>query len=318
MEKIMRLFDVLTYTLFHTTIRSSTPIVLASVAAVVSKQANIVNMGIEGTMLFGAYFGYVAGNMAHSWVIGVLAGMLAGLVIGLIIAAAHLKFKAHILVVGFAINMLALALTRFMLQQTFQLSGALMLPDPVSIPSIHIAALEGRPVLQSLFSGYCIIEPLAIVLVVLTWFVLYKTSTGLHLRSVGLHEASAQTAGIEIVRTRFVAIVISCVFAGLAGAYLSLGYSTMFVENMTSGRGFMALAAMNFGSGHPIYAMCGALIFGFTDAVATRLQSYGFPAQLLMMTPYLMTVLALTVAMIRTKRKEKRAILKQTMTDTAG
>ena len=311
----MKLIDVLSYTLIHTTIRSSTPIMLAAIAAVVSKQANIVNMGIEGTMLFGAYVGYVVGNLSGSWMLGVLAAIGVGMLIGVLVGAAHLRFQAHILVVGFAVNMMALALTRFLLQQTFKLSGALVLPNPVSIPSIHIAAFEENPVLKSLFSGYNILEPLSIVLVVATWFVLYKTSTGLHLRSVGLHEASAETAGIQIKRTRFIAIVISCMVAGLAGAYLSMGYSTMFVENMTNGRGFMGLAAMNFGSGHPIYAMCGALIFGFTDGIASRLQSYGFPARLLLMLPYLTTVLVLTIAMVRTKRKEKSALYKQCVED---
>lgn len=307
----MHFFDVITYTLFHTMIRSSTPVILAAIAAVISKQAKVINIGIEGTMLFGAYFGYVVGNASQSWVLGVLTGMIVGILLGVIVGMAHLKFKAHILVVGFAINMLALAMTRFLLQQTYNVSGALILPNPVSIPSINLAFLQNYPVLESLFSGYCIIELIAIVLVILTWFVLYRTSMGLHLRSVGLHELAAETAGIKIVRMRFIAITISGLFSGLAGAYLSMGYSTMFVENMTNGRGFMALAAMNFGSGNPIWAMFGALIFGFTDAVALRLQSYGFPAQLLMMLPYIVTVMVLAIAMLRARRKEKKTMLKQ-------
>lgn len=307
----MRLSDVLSYTLVHATLRSTTPILLATIAAVISKQANVINMGIEGIMLFGAYTGYVAGYFSGSWVVGVLAGMLVGVLLGMLVGCAHLRFRAHILVVGFAVNMLALGMTRFMLQQVFGVSGALVLPDPVSIPSIHIRALESSPVLSSLFSDYCILEPLSVLVVVGLWLVLYKTAVGLRLRSVGLNETSAMTAGISIERNRFVAITLSGLFAGLAGAYLSMGYSTMFVENMTSGRGYMALAAMNFGGGNPLFAMGGALIFGFMDSVGARLQSFGFPSQFVLMLPYLTTVLVLTIAMVNARRKEKAMILKQ-------
>lgn len=307
----MQLSDVLSYTLIHATLRSTTPILLATVAAVISKQANVINMGIEGIMLFGAYTGYVVGYFTRSWALGLLCSVLLGTLLGMLVGCAHLRFKAHILVVGFAINMLALGVTRFMLQQIFGVSGALVLADPVSLPTLHIAALESYPVLSSLFSDYCFLEPLSILLVVLVWLVLYKTSAGLHLRSVGLNEASAVTAGIDIKRSKFIAITLSGAFAGLAGAYLSMGYSTMFVENMTNGRGFMALAAMNFGSGNPLFAMGGALIFGFMDSIAARLQSFGFPSQFVLMLPYLTTVLVLTIAMVNAGRKEKSMLLKQ-------
>ena len=308
---MMQLSDVLSYTLVHATLRSTAPILLATIAAVISKQANIINMGIEGIMLFGAYTGYVVGYFTRSWVAGVLASVAVGTLLGMLVGCAHLKFKAHILVVGFAVNMLALAMTRFMLQQIFGVSGALVLPDPVSLPTIHIAALESSPVLSSLFSDYCFMEPIAILLVIALWLVLYKTSVGLHLRSVGLNEPSAMTAGIDIGRNKFMAITQSGLFAGLAGAYLSMGYSTMFVENMTNGRGYMALAAMNFGSGNPLFAMGGALIFGFMDSIGARLQSFGFPSQFVLMIPYVTTVVVLTIAMVSARRKEKAMILKQ-------
>jgi len=311
----MQIADIFTLALVQTTIRSATPIILAALAAVISKQAAVVNLGIEGMMLFGAYFGFVAGNLTQSWFVGVIVGVTAGAATGVIMAAAHLRFKAHILVVGFAINMLALALTRFLLQQTFGISGALLLPNPVSIPAVNIAVLEGVPILASIFSGYNIVEIFALVLVFAVWFVLFRTTTGLRLRSVGLHETVATTAGLNVEKTRFAAIVVSGVFAGLAGVHLSMGYSTMFVEGMTGGRGFMGLAAMNFGGAHPIFALCGALIFGFTDAVALRLQMFGFPSQLLLTLPYLVTVLVLSVAMIRAVKREKMLLLRQSIDD---
>jgi len=167
-------------------------------------------------------------------------------------------------------------------------------------------------VLSSLFSDYSILEPLAVVMVFVLWFILYKTTRGLRLRSVGLNEMAARTAGINVVRTKYLAIVLSGVFAGIAGAHLSMGYATMFVENMTNGRGFMALAAMNFGGGNPISALLGCLVFGFSDSLGSRLQSTGFPSQFILMIPYAVTVLVLTFAMISQQSKSSaKKIIKE-------
>lgn len=299
------LSSILTYSLFHATIRMSTPIALATMAAVVSRQGGITNIGIEGIMLFGSYFGFVGAYLSGSWLLGVLASVLAGLLASLIIGVVHLKYGTHIFVIGFAINMLALGATRFLLQQTFGVSGALLVDKPVTLPVVRLAAAEGNPVTASLFSGYSLFELLAPVLVFVVWYVLYRTAAGLRLRSVGLHVPAAQTAGIDVRRAKMGAILLSGVFAGMAGAHLSMGYSSMFVENMTNGRGFMALAAANFGGGNPLYAYLGCLVFGFSDSIAIRLQSTGIPAQFVLMIPYLVTVVVLTGAMLSHLRRSE-------------
>ena len=303
----MDLFSgILTYSLFHATVRMSTPIALATMAAVVSRQGGITNIGIEGIMLFGSYFGFVGAYLSGSWVLGLLASVLAGLLASLIIGVVHLKYGTHIFVIGFAINMLALGATRFLLQQTFGVSGALLVEKPVTLPIVRLAAAEGNPITASLFSGYSLFELLAPLLVFVVWYVLYRTAAGLRLRSVGLHVPAAQTAGIDVRRAKMSAILLSGVFAGMAGAHLSMGYSSMFVENMTNGRGFMALAAANFGGGNPLYAYLGCLVFGFSDSIAIRLQSTGIPAQFVLMIPYLVTVVVLTGAMIGHLRRSER------------
>lgn len=303
---------IFTYQLIHATLRSSTPIIWATIAAVICKQANIMNIGLEGIMLFGAFTGITVSYATGSWALGLLGAVIVGIIVSAIIGAAHLKYDAPILVVGFSINLFALGLTRFLLQQIYGQVGAYTPSNPISLPVITISAFKDSPVLSSLFSDYSILEPLAIIMVLALWFVLYKTTRGLRLRSVGLNEMAARTAGINVVRTKYTAIVLSGVFAGIAGAHLSMGYSTMFVENMTNGRGFMALAAMNFGGGNPISALIGCLVFGFSDSLGARLQSTGFPSQFILMIPYVVTVVVLTFAMVsQVQKNSTKKIIKE-------
>ncbi|MDR3230487.1 MAG: ABC transporter permease [Synergistaceae bacterium] len=309
------LSSIFTYSLLHATLRMSTPVILATMAAVVSRQGGITNIGIEGTMLFGAYFGFVSAYVSGSWIWGLAASVLAGVLASAVIGVVHLKYNTHIFVTGFAVNMLALGLTRFLLQQMFHVSGALLVDRPVTLPILRLSIAEGNPITASLFSSYSLFEPLAPLLVAGVWYGLYRTSAGLRLRSVGLHEPAARTAGIDVRRTKMAAILLSGVFAGMAGAHLSMGYSSMFVENMTNGRGFMALAAANFGGGNPLYACLGCLVFGFSDSVAIRLQSTGFPAQFVLMIPYLVTVVVLTSAMIGHLRRSDAARIARKLAD---
>ena len=312
MEALQNIF---TYSLVHAALRMSTPITLAALAAVVSRQGGITNIGIEGTMLFGAYFGFVSAYISGSWVLGLVASVIVGLLVSLVIGVVHLRYKTHIFVIGFAMNMLALGSTRFLLQQMFGVSGALLVSNPVTLPVLRLSIAEGNPVTASLFSGYSLLEPLAPLLVLGVWYALYRTSAGLRLRSVGLNEPAAQTAGIDIHRAKMASILLSGVFAGIAGAHLSMGYSSMFVENMTNGRGFMALAAANFGGGNPFYAFLGCLVFGVSDSIAIRLQSTGIPAQFVLMIPYLVTVIVLTAAMIRSQKYSDTARIARKLTD---
>jgi simple sugar transport system permease protein len=297
---------IFSYNLVHATLRSSAPIILATIAAVISHQANIINIGIEGTMLICAFTGAIFGYMTGSWVIGLLLSMAVGSLLGWLVAFGHIKLKADVFIIGFGINMLALGVTRFLLQQIHHVSGSFTPSDPIALPKIHFAVFDSDPVLNSLFNNYSILEPLSIVFIFILWFILYKTTVGLRLRCVGLNSIAAQTAGIDVARTQTVASLLTGLFAGLAGANLSMGYSNMFVENMTSGRGFIALAAASFGANNPIFAMIGCLIFGFSDSLGARVQATSFPNEVILMLPYVVTILILTLAMIRRQKKEAR------------
>ncbi len=300
------LTSIIDYSIIHATIRASTPILLAAFSAVITQQANILNVGVEGIMLMSAFTAVYISFITGSWILAVFASVIMGLLVAAVIGVAHLKYKGDIFAVGMTINLLVLALTRFLLQRLLHVSGSFYSEKISPIPKIHFNFLEKSPVLDSLFNNYSLLELLIVPIVILMWFVLYKTIWGLRTRSIGLNEEAAETAGINTYRRKFQVILISGLIGGLAGAHLSLGYSNLFVENMTNGRGFMGVAAMFFGNANPVFTTIGCLIFGFMDSVGARLQAYGFPSQFILMIPYLSTVVILAISMIRKQRKKKK------------
>lgn len=300
------LASIIDYSIIHATIRASTPILLAAFSAVITQQANILNIGVEGIMLMSAFTAVYISFITGSWILAVFAAVVSGLMVSAIIGLAHLKYKGDIFAVGMTVNLLMLALTRFLLQKLLKASGSFYSDKIVPIPKVHFAFLEKSPILDSIFNNYSLLEILVIPIVFLMWFVLYKTIWGLRTRSIGLNEEAAETAGINTYKRKFQVILLSGIIGGLAGAHLSLGYSNLFVENMTNGRGFMGVAAMFFGNANPIFTTIGCFIFGFTDSVGARLQSYGFPSQFILMIPYLSTVIILAISMIGKQRKSKK------------
>lgn len=291
--------------IIHSTIRSSTPILFAALGVALTQQANILNVGVEGIMLFGAFTAITVNYFTGSWFIAVLVSMLVGVVIAIIMSIAHLKYNAEIFAVGMIINMLAIAMTRLLLTKIFNTAGSFTAKEIVQIPQINISFLEKYPLLDSLFNNYSIFEILAIVLVFVLSYILYKTVWGLRLRSVGLKPMVAETAGINSNNIRLQVMLYSGVLGGLSGAYLSTGYSKFFAQNMVNGRGFMGVAAMFFGGGDPIRTWIGCLIFGLMDSVGSRLQAYGVPSQFILSIPYIVTIVVLAASQIIKIRKRK-------------
>jgi simple sugar transport system permease protein len=203
------------------------------------------------------------------------------------------------------VNMLALGITRFLMQRFLGVSGMFYDQAIVALPRIKYSGSLGS-VLDSMLNDYSLFEPIGIVLVFVIAYALYRTVWGLRLRSVGLNPLAAETAGINVTMRKFEVMIWSGILGGLAGAYLSLGYSKMFVENMTNGRGFMGVAAMYFGGANPIWGWVGCLIFGFADSLASRLQSLGMPPQFILAIPFVVTVGVLALAMRRATRREIR------------
>ncbi len=286
--------------------RSATPIIYASLSASITQQANILNIGTEGIMLTGAFTAVAVSYLSGSWIIGLLVAMLAGVIIAAIIAVGHLKYGADITAIGIGVNMFAIAFTKYMLNSLLGKTGSFSDPKIVGIPRVYIKAFEEVPILNDVFNNWAITEWFALVLVFVLTFILFRTVWGLRLRAVGKFALAAETAGINVKGMQYQALLISGLIGGLAGAHLSLGYSKLFTENMTNGRGFMGVAAMFFGGAHPVSTMIGCLVFGFADSVGARLQAYGVPSQFVLLMPYIVTITVLTVSMVIKRNKEQR------------
>ena len=292
--------------LIYATIRASTPILFAAMAAVMTQQANILNIGTEGIMLIGAFTAVVVSFMTGSWILALIAAVVTGVITAMIMAVAHIKYDADITAIGMAINVLALAVTKFGIKELLGTTGSFTSPKIAAIPRLDMPFLKNVPIFGEIFNNWSLMEILGIVLVFVLAFILYRTVWGLRLRSVGKFPLAAETAGINVTKMRYEVMIISGVLGGLAGAHLSIGYSQMFIENMTNGRGFMGVAAMFFGGADPILAWVGTLLFGFTDSLGGRLQAYGFPSQFVLMMPYIITILVLTISLWRKKKKEEK------------
>jgi ABC-type uncharacterized transport system permease subunit len=273
--------ELFTIALIWSTIRLSTPLILAALGGMFSERSGVINIALEGMMLAGAFTAaavtYAAGN---PW-IGLIAGMGAGFLIAAIHAIACIAYRADQVVTGTAINILMIGIPGF-------LSGAFFLSSGSTPQIAKEQLIPWAPIY------------IAFALVPIAWYVLYKTPFGLRLRSVGENPEAADAAGVRVARMRYAGVLLSGALAGIGGAYLSIGQSSLFTRNMTSGRGFIALAALIFGKWRPVQTMLACLLFGFTEAVTIQMQGVvklpsgdDIPVQFIQMVPYILTIVVL-------------------------
>lgn len=280
--------------LLSASIRLSVPILLAALGGMYSERAGVVNIGLEGIMLVGAFAGVVGSYFSGSQWIGALLAMVSGMLIAYLFAITTVKIKMNQIVSGVAINMLGIGLTSFLFRALF---GITTVPITVnSFSPFNVPILSSIPIIGEVFFKQTALVYIAFLLVPISSYILYKTSWGLSIRTVGEHPMAADTVGISVDKVRTICVVISGLLAGLAGCFLSLGQFNMFVDNMVSGRGFIAVAAVIFGKWNPKGILMASLIFGIADALQIRLQiaDIGIPYQFLLMFPYLLTVIAVT------------------------
>jgi ABC-type uncharacterized transport system permease subunit len=286
--------------LLAATLRYATPLTFAAIGGMFSERSGVVNIGLEGMMLMGAFFGVWGADRAGSWILGVLIAVGSGTVLALVHAVFAIHFRADQIVVGTAVNFLALGITGYLFEDIYGANGApANLPE---IPDVHVHWLSDVPpatlghFLDDVFGSLNLMIWLSFVLLILSWLVMFKTPIGLRLRSVGEHPRAADTVGIPVYTTRYAAVAVSGALAALGGVYLSLGFVHTFDQNITGGRGFIALAALIFGKWRPLGAFAAALLFGFSSALGDRLPSYFAPAssipQLFNVLPYVLTIIA--------------------------
>ena len=303
------MFDVLTdlLTVLDSTMRLSTPLLLACLAGLFSERAGIFDIGLEGKMLaaafFSAAFAYVSGNV---W-LGLAAGIGASMLLSLLHGVASITFRGNQLISGVAINFLAAGMTVLIAQSWFKQGGrtpALLSGgrfENITLPfadALSVVPIIG-PFYKEVVSGHTILVYVALLMVPFTWWVLFRTRFGLRLRAVGEAPEAVDTAGVSVIGMRYSAVIICGVLCGIAGAYMATGLQAGFVKDMTAGRGYIALAALIFAKWRPWYALSSCLLFGFLQAVALRpdlIKGYlGFEVQvqLLDALPYILTVVIL-------------------------
>lgn len=285
--------------LFTATIRMAAPLVLAGIGGVFSERSGVINIGMEGMMLLGAFFGVLASYLTGNPWLGLLAGMAAGGLSGWLHALLSIRFSANQIVSALGINILALGLTPYLSETIWGSRGSS--PAVTGLPRWELPLIKEIPILGEIMGPHAPTVFLMLAIVIASHLVLFKTRWGLRMRAVGESAKSAATAGIPVQQMRYLSVIISGVLAGLAGVHLSLGHLSMWTIGITGGRGFIALAVMIFGNWRPFGALTAGLVFGFADALQIRLQGLGVPVQFMQMVPYIVTIIVLAGVMGRAR-----------------
>lgn len=299
----MAIFGLLTYAaagkslnlagLLNTTLSKSVPLALGAMSGILCERAGVVNIAIEGMMLMGAMVGALVGSVTGNLWIGLLAAVFSGAVLGLVHAVLSIKYKTNQIISGTAINIFATGMTSYISARFMQANQSLN--NPGTFKPVPIPVLSEIPFLGPILFNNNIFVYAMFIFLGLLHYGLFYTRWGLRHRSVGEHPRAADTLGINVFRTRYIAVLLGGLMAGFAGGYFTLGSVGRFDEVMTAGRGFISLAAMLFGNWMPFGAFGAALLFGFADSLASRLAILGvkIPSQFLLMTPYIATMVVL-------------------------
>jgi simple sugar transport system permease protein len=273
------------------TIRFATPLVFAALGGMFSERSGVVNIGLEGLMLMGAFAGVVGTFLSGSVWVGLLFAGGAGLLFALIHAVMCVTFEADQIISGTAINLLALGGTAFLMVIVFGQGGTS--PSVDKFDPIAIPLLSGIPIIGSALFDQSLLVYLMYAMVPIAFFVLFKTPFGLRLRATGEVPEAVDTAGVSVARMRYYGVALSGILAALGGAYLSMSLLSSFTEGMTAGRGFIALAALIFGRWHPVGAFGASLLFGFGLALTIRVPPEAIPNEFIQMIPYVLTIVVL-------------------------
>lgn len=291
-------YTLLIVTVLTAAIATGTPILYAALGEIMAERTGVLNLGIEGMMLIGAVMSFmVAINTGSPW-LGLLAGMAAGGAAAAIHAFLCVSLKANQVVSGLALTIFGTGLSGFLGK------SLIGVPAPQTFTKVAIPYLSDIPFLGTILFRQDVLVYISYLLVPLLWFYIYKTNLGLKMRSVGENPGAADSLGINVFAIRYTYVIIGGVFSGIAGAYLALAFAPTWLENMTAGRGWIAVALVIFATWNPSRAVIGAYLFGGVSALAFRLQAIGvdFPAYFLSMLPYLFTIAVLIFATRQTQK----------------
>lgn len=284
-------------------ISAATPLLLSSLGGALTFYAGIFNIAMEGMMLCGAFFAVLGSYFFGSWWAGMICAVLGALVIAGIFILFSVVLKVDEFVTGVGLNMFSLGVTTYLLRQIFKVKGAFTDPGIVSVPNVSIPLLRDVPFLGKIISGQNLIVWIAVVATLVCHWVVFKSRFGLRLRAAGYNRDCLDTSGVSADQIRIASLLWCAVLCGLAGTYLSLGYVTLFSENMSAGRGWISLAAVILVSGNPLGIAIVSLIFGLADGLGLYLQR-SIPSQFTAMLPYVATLVALFIYSMQRGKKE--------------
>ena len=292
--------SVLTPSFLYSVIRVATPLILASLGAVITSNAGITNIGIEGVMLISALAGVFASAFGFGPWFGLLVAIVTGILCSLAIGYVSMSLKAD------SVLTMAVGGTVYFMYAVVKDKGTTLALDSGKLPNIKIPGIDSIPVVGDIISNHNIISYVAILMIFVVYVLLYKTPLGLRIRSAGKAPKALSSVGVSLIKTRYIALGISGVLGGMAGAFMSMGYVTWFSKNMTAGRGFIALAADAMGNSTPIGAALSSLLFAVAEALSYSLQVTTIPAELVQMLPYLATIIGLIAYSIKRKKSDEK------------
>jgi simple sugar transport system permease protein len=283
--------QVVTASLIASMLVFATPLTFAAIGGMFSERSGVVNIGLEGMMLMGAFWGIWGADKTGSWVGGLVIGIISGGLLALVHAIFAIHLRADQIVGGTAVNFLALGITGYFFVQLYH--GNNVPPGTSQIPDVNLTSKSNHGFFSQAFGHLNLMIWAAMALVVVSYVVMFKTPIGLRIRACGEHPRAADTVGINVYLLRYCSVTLSGMLAAAGGAYLTVGYLGTYNENVTAGRGFIALAALIFGNWRPFGAFGAALLFGLSTAIAYRLPVYsGSAATLFQALPYVITLIA--------------------------
>lgn len=287
-------------------IRVGVPLMFASMSAYIAAIAGIPNIAVEGIMIMAALFGvYFSAMTASAW-LGLLGAIAIGVIMALVMAFFTMKMKANPIMIGIALNLFAADFSVWLLLVWTGSKGTTAsLPSKV-LPTINIPFIEDIPILGEIISGHYFLTYVCIVLAILIWILVYKTPFGLRMKACGLDEHTAESVGVKVQKVRLVAIILSGILAAMAGAYLSMGYLSMFSSNMTASRGWIGIAAQAVGQGNFLIVVLTTVVFAIAQGVVNQLILTNLPAELVNIIPYVCVLIGLVMLSVREYQKARK------------
>jgi len=290
----------------YSLIRVSTPLVLATLGAVITSNAGITNIGIEGVMLTSALTAVLASAYGWGPWFGLLIAIVTGVVCSLAIGYVSMKLKTDSVLACIAFNTMASGGTIFFMYAITNDKGTTMALNSGKLPNLDIPIIGNIPIIGEVLSNHNVVSYMAFVMVIVVAVLLYRTPIGLRIRSAGKAPQALSSVGVSLIRTRYIALGISGILGGMAGAFMSLGYVTWFSKDMTAGRGFIAMAADAMGNSTPLGSTLSALLFAVAETLSYSLQITMIPSELVQMLPYLVTIIGLVAYSIRKDKLDKK------------